>query len=183
MNVKCYNRSVLLLLVVARLPYSRGLRRDIIGHWLDENRQRILETVITRIIKQGTRGGRNLTVHCSGKEPTKKNISSCDCPFLGMPAFNPGDKIQLTQRHLNPGLRHVQWWSLRPLAGLPGLCSLPEWTQADANIKLRLRGRLEEMSGVKDWQEVEFGAKWWQKRHSDPVGNAEMANSNKEQEM
>ena len=34
-----------------------------------------------------------------------------------------------------------------------------EWTQADANIKLRLRGRLEEMSGVKDWQEVEFGAK------------------------
>lgn len=78
----------------------------------------------------GTTGKRKACKDCScglreeldsGKEPTKKDFtSSCgscylgdafrcaSCPYLGMPAFNPGDKIQLSQRQLNPDLRQVQ---------------------------------------------------------------------------
>ena len=78
----------------------------------------------------GTTGKRKACKDCScglreeldsGKEIKKKDFtSSCgscylgdafrcaSCPYLGMPAFNPGDKIQLSDRQLNPDLREVK---------------------------------------------------------------------------
>lgn len=77
----------------------------------------------------GTTGKRKACKDCScglreeldaGKEPSKKDFtSSCgscylgdafrcaSCPYLGMPAFNPGDKITLSNRQLNPDIREV----------------------------------------------------------------------------
>ena len=79
----------------------------------------------------GTTGKRKACKDCScglkeeldsGKEIKKKDFtSSCgscylgdafrcgSCPYLGMPAFNPGDKITLSNRQLNPDLREVSY--------------------------------------------------------------------------
>merc|ERR1712130_618729 len=79
----------------------------------------------------GTTGKRKACKDCScglkeeldsGKEVKKKDFtSSCgscylgdafrcgSCPYLGMPAFNPGDKITLSNRQLNPDLREVSY--------------------------------------------------------------------------
>jgi len=77
----------------------------------------------------GTTGKRKACKDCScglreeldaGNEVKKKDFtSSCgscylgdafrcgSCPYLGMPAFNPGDKITLSERQLNPDLKQV----------------------------------------------------------------------------
>lgn len=77
----------------------------------------------------GTTGKRKACKDCScglreeldaGNEVKKKDFtSSCgscylgdafrcgSCPYLGMPAFNPGDKITLSERQLNPDLKQA----------------------------------------------------------------------------
>lgn len=77
----------------------------------------------------GTTGKRKACKDCScglreeldaGNEVKKKDFtSSCgscylgdafrcgSCPYLGMPAFNPGDKITLSDRQLNPDLKQA----------------------------------------------------------------------------